>query len=61
MAPKPANDELASRRQTLAAIIVVALLGIGAWWLMNELQHHRDINNCIDSGRRDCLPVTPDK
>ena len=61
MARKPANDELAGRRQTLAAVIVVAILLIGGWWLMNELQHHRDVGDCIASGRRDCVPVAPDK
>ena len=56
-----AKRDIAGRRQTFAAAIVIAILLLGGWWLMSELQRHRDIGNCIDSGRRDCVPVTPDK
>jgi hypothetical protein len=61
MAAKKTDADLASRRQTLAAVLVIAALLLGGWWLASELQRHRDIGNCIDSGRRDCVPVTPDK
>jgi len=61
MAPKNDNSDTAGRRQTLAAAIVIAILLLGGWWVASELQHHREIGNCIDSGRRDCVPVTPEK
>ena len=61
MAKKTPDEDLAGRRQTLAAGLVVAVLLLGGWWLMSELQRHRDVDNCIASGRRDCVPVTPDK
>jgi hypothetical protein len=61
MAQKQPDEDLAGRRQTLAAAIVIALLLIGGWWLMSTLQHHRDVGDCIASGRRDCVPVLPDK
>ena len=61
MASKPTDPDLAGRRQTMAAAIVVAVLLLGGWWLASELQRHRDIGNCIDSGRRDCVPVMREK
>jgi len=51
------DNEAPRNRQTLAAVIVVALLFVGGWWLMSVLQHHREIDDCIASGRRDCVPI----
>jgi hypothetical protein len=61
MAQRKPNDDTAGRRQTLAAVIVIAVLLLGGWWLMSELQRHRDVQDCISSGRRDCVQVVPDK
>ena len=58
---KKQNADLAGRRQTLAAALVIAILLLGGWWLMSELQHRRDVGDCIASGRRDCVPVAPDQ
>ena len=46
-----------NRRQTLAAAIVIVLLFGGGWWLLNEIQRHRALEDCLASGRRDCMPV----
>jgi hypothetical protein len=46
-------------RQTLAALIAIILIALGGWWLMSQLQHHREVQNCIASGRRDCVPIAP--
>ena len=61
MAKKQTDESLAGRRQTMAAAIVIALLLLGGWWLMSALQNHRDVGDCIASGRRDCVPVAPDQ
>ena len=50
-------DDAARWRQTLVGLVVVALLLVAGWWVMNELQRHREIDNCIASGRRDCAPL----
>jgi hypothetical protein len=55
--PAPEPDEAPRSRQTLAAVIIVALLFLGGWWLMSVLQHQREVENCIASGRRDCVPI----
>jgi hypothetical protein len=54
------GDEGGSRK-TIAAAVVVGLLIVGGWWLMSDLQRHRDVENCIASGRRDCIPIDPVK
>jgi hypothetical protein len=54
-------DEHAGRsRQNIVAVVIVLLLLGGGWWLMSELQHHREVENCIASGRHDCVPITPE-
>ena len=58
---EPQSDEEPKSRQTIAAVVVIAALLLGGWWLMSELQRHRDIGNCIASGRRDCVPIVPEK
>lgn len=60
--PDPSEDhDDGGSRKTLAAVVVVGLLAVAGWWLMTELQHHRDVENCIASGRRDCIPIIPEK
>ncbi len=61
MVEKTPEDNTAGRRQTFAALLVVALLLLGGWLLMSALQDHRDVENCIASGRRDCMPIVPEK
>ena len=51
------SDDVVRWRQTLVGLVVVALLLVAGWWVMNELQRHRKIDNCIASGRRDCAPL----
>ncbi len=51
------SDDVVRWRQTLVGLVVVALLLVAGWWVMNELQRHREIDNCIASGRRDCAPL----
>ena len=59
--PNTPDEDLARRRQTLAAGVVVLLLFLGGWWLMSELQHHREVQDCLASGRRDCIPLDTGK
>jgi hypothetical protein len=51
------TDDRTRRRQTWVALIAVALLALGGWWLASQLQRHRAVGDCIASGRRDCVPV----
>jgi hypothetical protein len=67
--PQPANqitppdapeiDEGRGRANLAAGIFIVALL-VGGYWLFRELERYRETDNCIASGRRDCIPLTLD-
>jgi hypothetical protein len=56
----PDDDEGGDRsRANLAALAFIIVLFIGAYWLFTELQRHRAIEDCVASGRHDCIPLTP--
>ena len=42
-------------RANVVALVFVALLFAGAVWLFTSIQHHRELENCIASGRHDCI------
>ena len=44
-------------RANLAAIVVVLVLAAGAIYLVTWISHQNAIDNCLASGRRDCVPV----
>ena len=41
----------------LATAVAVLLLAIAAFWLMRTLDEHRKLENCLNSGRRDCMEL----
>jgi len=44
-------------RANMAALVVVVLLAAGAIYLVRWISHQNAIDNCLASGRRDCVPV----
>ncbi len=45
----------------IVALLFVAALALGGLWLFRTLEHHNEIQNCIASGRRNCVDlVHPD-
>jgi len=54
---EPHGDEDRSRANLIAVVFIVTLF-IGAFWLFKSLESHREIENCIASGRRDCIDLT---
>jgi flagellar biogenesis protein FliO len=56
-ATEPAADENRSRANVVALIFIVLLFG-GAFWLFKSLQQNNDVQNCLASGRRDCIDLT---
>jgi hypothetical protein len=50
-------NENRSRGNLIALVFIVLLLG-GGYWLFTALEKHREIGDCIASGRRDCLPLS---
>jgi len=47
-----------SRRGALIALAVIAVLIVGALLLARGLHRNAAIQDCVMSGRRDCVPVT---
>jgi hypothetical protein len=56
--PEDHDDEPEGRRfgnlVALAAVIVLVILG---YWAFNALDKARRLQNCIDSGRHDCVEI----
>jgi len=60
-AREPPDDE-GPGRSNIAAIVVIVVIVVlfaGAYWVFNLLERHREIQNCIASGRRDCIEIAP--
>ena len=41
-------------RGNIAAIIAVVVIAALGYWAFNYIDHQRKMQNCLDSGRRDC-------
>ena len=46
-----------SSRQTWATLIIVVALVAAVLWTANAIVNHNSVQNCIDSGRHNCLPM----
>jgi hypothetical protein len=57
-AAPPEEPDEDNSRATLIAFVFVIVLAAGGYWLFNTLMEHRRIEECIASGRRDCIPIT---
>ncbi len=55
---RPGSD---GRRSKMAALIVVAVLAALLLWISQAIVAHNRLQNCLDSGRRDCVPVDSGK
>jgi len=62
--PRPGADpddhesQAPSARGNIAALVFVGLLFLGAYWVFEQLRYERNLQNCIDSGRRNCVDLT---
>ena len=61
--PDDEEETEAERRRTNIVLVVVAVLLIGAGiWLVNALVDARKLQQCYESGRRNCAPIeVPDR
>jgi hypothetical protein len=54
----PDNDQNdASRRRSLIALGVVVFLFLVGWLLAHELYANEKIEDCVMSGRTNCVPI----
>jgi hypothetical protein len=57
---EPPDDDGPGRPNIVALVFIVVLFA-GAWWVFDLLQRHNQIQNCIASGRRDCIEIAPSR
>jgi hypothetical protein len=55
--PETPEDEAHRKFVNLIAAIFVLLLAGAAIWVFKSLDEHRKLDNCLASGRRDCMPI----
>jgi hypothetical protein len=48
---------LGRRRTNLAALIAIVVLAILGYWAFHYIDQQRKLQNCLDSGRHDCLEL----
>ncbi|MCW6508903.1 hypothetical protein [Lichenifustis flavocetrariae] len=51
------TDKSSPNRANIAALIAVVILAALLLWVAQSIMAHNKLQNCLDSGRRDCLPV----
>jgi hypothetical protein len=58
---EPGAEESEDRQHrvfvNLAAAVAVLVLALAAFWLMKTLDERRKLENCLSSGRRDCVEL----
>jgi hypothetical protein len=59
--PRPPDDEHESeaerRRSNLILLLVAAGIVVVGVWLVNWLIDQRKLEECLESGRRNCVPI----
>jgi hypothetical protein len=55
--PDPEEDESARRRNNILFLVAAVLVVLAGIWLVNKMIDLRNLQNCLESGRRNCAPV----
>jgi hypothetical protein len=55
--PEEDEDDGNRSRRNLLVLIIVVILVVGGVWLVNRLVAMRNLQNCLASGRTNCLPI----
>lgn len=59
-APPPDHQEEESHDGVnIVAVAFVIVLVLGCLWLFRSLQAHREIEDCVASGRHNCIELDP--
>jgi hypothetical protein len=54
----PHEEENGDRRRSNLTFLIVAVLVVAAGiWLVNKMIDLRNMQNCLESGRRNCAPI----
>ncbi len=46
-----------SNRGNVVALIAIVIVAATLFWTVSAIQKHNALQNCIDSGRRDCVAI----
>jgi hypothetical protein len=52
------DDDPGSRRQLIAAMVVIAVIVLAGLWLTGALRRSGDVQDCVMAGRTNCAPVS---
>jgi hypothetical protein len=55
--PPDHEDERDRGRNNVLFLVVAVLVVVAGIWLVNKLIDMRNLQNCLESGRRNCAPV----
>jgi hypothetical protein len=55
--PDPEEDESARRRNNILFLVAAVLVVLAGIWLVNKMIDLRNMQNCLESGRRNCAPI----
>jgi hypothetical protein len=55
--PPDDGGEGGRSRANVAALIVIVVLGLLAYWAFSAIDRQRKLQNCLDEGRRNCVEI----
>ncbi len=59
-APESVKGGAPNRRfGPLVVVVIVAILAGGGWWLIRTMQADSKLQDCVMSGRKNCVESTP--
>jgi cytochrome oxidase assembly protein ShyY1 len=56
--PDDDEDDERRRRNNVLVLAVTAIIVVLGIWLVNKFIDMRNVQNCLESGRRNCAPVS---
>ena len=54
---KPSHPAPSSNRGNIVALVAIVVLAAALFWIASAIQKHNAVQNCIDSGRHDCIDI----
>ena len=59
---RPDEDDRDRGRNNLLFLVVAVLVVVAGIWLVNKMIDMRNLQNCLEAGRRNCAPIeTPQR
>ncbi len=53
----PERPAVPNQRANVAVLVAVVVIGLILYWAVSAIRQHDALQNCIDSGRHDCVEV----